>query len=294
MTRPVRLAVAAVLTPVLGVMLAGCPSPSPGPTSSSAPTPTPPGPSATGGATGGPGGGSTALLAIYYTLADRGTPKLVREFHRLPVAADTATAKATAAVKEMLRPSALDSDYKTLWPTSATVRGVSVSGDVTTVDLSGVSTGNVGAIGEAQAVQQLVWTVTAATGLPQVQIKRDGKVVESLWGHVTVDKPLRRAAAADTLHAVWVIAPQHGERTGGDVTVHLAGIVFEATVNYDVLQGGTVVKHGVVTLDPGRPAQGEAKVTVRLAPGTYVIQAYEVSAKDGSRLHIDNHTFTVA
>lgn len=292
MTRPVRLAGATLLATLLGAALTGCPSPTPGPTTSPTP-PSSPAASPTGGATGGPGGGSTALLAVYYTLTDMGTPKLVREFHRLPVGADTAAAKATAAVTEMLRASAQDPDYKTLWPSGASVRGVSVAGDVTTVDLAGVSTGNVGAIGEAQAVQQLVWTVTAATGKPLVQIKRDGKIIESLWGHVTVDKPLPRAAAADTIHAVWVIAPQHGDRTGADVTVHLAGIVFEATVNYDVLQNGKVVKHGVVTLGPGQPAQGETKLTVRLSPGTYVIEAYEVSAKDGSRLHIDNHTFTV-
>jgi hypothetical protein len=41
------------------------------------------------------------------------------------------------------------------------------------------------------------------------------------------------------------------------------------------------------------PQQGVATVTLQLSPGTYVIEAYYLSARDGSIQGMDNHTFTV-
>jgi hypothetical protein len=92
---------------------------------------------------------------------------------------------------------------------------------------------------------------------------------------------------------VWLISPQHGDVVGRQVTLHVAGIVFEATANYQIRRGNAVVKSGAIQLGAGAPAQGEAKLAVTLEPGTYVIEAFEISAKDGSRQHIDNHTVTV-
>ncbi|NUR71077.1 MAG: hypothetical protein HOU81_09665 [Hamadaea sp.] len=274
-----------VVASLAALALAGC-TPTPAPSPSASPPAQSTGPSASP---------ATASLAVYYTLSDRGTPKLVREFHRLAGAVDTPAGKTTAAVAEMLRPTAFDPDYKTLWPAGVRVLGSSVSGDEVTVDLTGVSgSGGLGAEAEGQAVQQLVWTATATSGASRVRVHVDGAAVETLFGHVSVKDPVRRAAALDTLHRVWVIAPQHGETVGQDVTVHLAGIVFENTLNYEILQNGKVVRHEVVTMDPGSPAMGEKTLTVRLSPGTYVVQAYEISMADSSRQHVDNHTFTVA
>ncbi|MCP2328595.1 hypothetical protein HDA40_007102 [Hamadaea flava] len=274
-----------VLAASLGLaLLAGCTTPAPVPSGS------PPASHAASVSASAPGSG---LLPVYYTLSDRGTPKLVREFHRLAVAADTPAGKTTAAVAEMLRPSALDPDYKTLWPVGVRVTGCSVDGDVVTVDLTGLTSG-VGAEAEGQAVQQLVWTATANSGASRVRIRVDGATVETVFGHVSVKDPVRRAEAVDTLHLVWVISPQQGETVGRDVTLHLAGIVFENTLNYEILRDGKVVQHEVVTLEPGHPAMGEKKVTVRLSPGSYVVRAYEISMADSSRQHVDNHTFTVS
>ncbi|MEV6966471.1 GerMN domain-containing protein [Hamadaea sp. NPDC051192] len=274
-----------VLAASLGLaLLAGCTAPAPTPSGS---------PSASTAASALASAGGSGLLPVYYTLSDRGTPKLVREFHRLAVAADTPAGKTTAAVAEMLRPSALDPDYHTLWPAGVRVTGSSVDGDVVTVDLTGLTSG-VGAEAEGQAVQQLVWTATANSGASRVRIRVDGATVETVFGHISVKDPVRRAEAVDTLHLVWVISPQQGETVGRDVTLHLAGIVFENTLNYEILRDGKVVQHEVVTLEPGHPAMGEKKVTVRLSPGSYVVRAYEISMADSSRQHVDNHTFTVS
>jgi hypothetical protein len=271
MTYTARFALAAVLT----AALAGCTGPSPAPSPVPMGTPT-----------------ATKLLAVYYTISDRGGPRLIREFHTLPVADDAAATKTSAAVADMLAGPAFDPDYTTLWPQGIRLLSVKVDGDTTTVDLTGFTPGT-GGVAEAIALQQLVYTATAASGQPKVKILRDGQPAASLFGHVSTKDALTRSPAADVLYGIWIISPQQGEKPGADVDVHLAGIAFEATINYDILRDGKVVKHQVVTLSAGAPKQGEFQATVRLDPGEYVIQAYEVSSKDGGRQHQDSHTFTV-
>ena len=97
----------------------------------------------------------------------------------------------------------------------------------------------------------------------------------------------------DTIAPVWLISPQHGDRVGREVTLHIAGIAFEATVNYEIRLGTQIVKEGFVTLDKGAPQQGEAKQTVTLEPGDYVIAAYLVSPEDAEREHLDDHSVKV-
>jgi len=234
----------------------------------------------------------TDSLAVYYAISEQGGPKLIREFHALPVTDASAAAKVTAAVTDMLSAAAHDPDYTSLWPQGVRLISAKVDGDTSTVDLSGVS-GGLGGVAEALALQQLVYTVTAASGQPKVLVLKDGQPVDSLFGHLPTSKPLTRGAAVDVLYGIWIISPQQGEQVPSDVKIHLAGIAFEATVTYDILREGKVVKHQVVTLDAGAPKQGEFSTTVRLDPGDYVIQAYAVSQKDGGRQHQDSHTFTV-
>lgn len=231
-------------------------------------------------------------LAVYYTIGEQGGPKLIREFHTLSVADESPSAKVSSAVSDMLIRPAFDPDYVSLWPGGVRLLSAKVDGDTTTVDLSGIADG-LGGAAEAIALQQLVYTATAASGQPKVRVLLDGKPVESLFGHVSTKEPLTRGKAADVLYGVWIISPQHNEQAGQEVKVHLAGIAFEATINFDIVRDGKVVKHQVVTLDAGAPQQGEFTTTVQLDPGEYVIQAYAVSQKDGVRQHQDSHIFTV-
>jgi hypothetical protein len=60
-----------------------------------------------------------------------------------------------------------------------------------------------------------------------------------------------------------------------------------------VRMGRTVVTEKVITLSEGGPARGEARITLTLAPGTYVLELYALSADDGSVQHLDDHTVTV-
>jgi hypothetical protein len=60
-----------------------------------------------------------------------------------------------------------------------------------------------------------------------------------------------------------------------------------------VRQGDVVIDERVLTLSIGAPARGEAKLTLTLAPGEYTLEAYTISAADGSVQHLDDHVVTV-
>jgi hypothetical protein len=76
--------------------------------------------------------------------------------------------------------------------------------------------------------------------------------------------------------------------------VHVSGSVFESTVQLRVRQGDQTVSDKFVTLAGGSEDQfGEAKTTMTLSPGSYVVEAYAESAVDGRVSFLDNHTITV-
>jgi len=72
--------------------------------------------------------------------ASKDGPKLYREFHDLPDGDGSTAAQLKAAITEMLDGrTAYDPDYSSQWPASASVRSVTVSGTVATVDLAGAT-----------------------------------------------------------------------------------------------------------------------------------------------------------
>jgi hypothetical protein len=241
-----------------------------------------------------PGPATAASVAVYYQGSDRGSPRLYREFHRLPVGDGSPAARITAAVREMLDGrTAYDPDYVSAWPASAAVRSVRVTSGIATVDVSGAGVNGAGDAEARLAVQQLVWTATAVTGVSGVELRLDGTRVNQLWGRVNVSGTLRRGSTADVIGLVWLISPQHGSTVERTFQVHVAGIVFEATAQLRVRQGTRIVAERVLTLSIGAPAQGETRLDLTLPPGTYVLEAYEISAADGSEQHMDDHTITV-
>ena len=265
-----------------------------------APTAAPPGPSASTAVSSSspspddpvspsPTAGTTAR-AIYY-LADTGNgPRLYREFHRRPAT----TSVVRDAVEAMLTTPATDDDYTSLWPTGTTVRGVSLAGTTATVDLSGEArAAKAGAAAEAASLQQLVYTVTAAaTYVRSVQLEIDGKVVSDLWGHVDTSKPMSREMAAQVLGPVWITQPASGRvARGGDFGGEAS--VFEATVSWELLRGGVVVKRGFTNADQGAPGRGPWTAQADVPPGDYLLRAFESSAEDGRPIFVDDKPLTV-
>jgi len=200
---------------------------------------------------------------------------------------------ARAAVGEMLGRTAYDPDYSSPWPPGAAVRDVRISGNLVTVDLSGAGTNNVGSEVAHQAVQQLIWTATAVSNADAVRILLNGQRVAELWGHVAVSLDLRRGPYLDVVALVWLYEPQQGAAVGRSFELLLQGVVYEATVNIRVRQGANTVTETFATLNNGAPAVGQGRVPLNLAPGKYTIEAYEISAADGSEQHLDDHEITV-
>ncbi|WP_422774484.1 GerMN domain-containing protein [Plantactinospora sp. WMMC1484] len=270
------------------------------PTGDVRPGPTPsggalaPSPGTSAGTPAAAPGAPTDSLAVYYLGGDPDKPRLYREFHRLWLRDGSARDRITAAVRNLLdSPVGMDPDYRNAWPEGTDLRGVTVDGEIATVDLAGAARHDVGAATARLAVQQLVWTVTAVPGVSGLRLRLDGAPVDRLWDRVDTAGVLRRASAVEALAPVWLISPQHGDAVGRTFPVHVAGILPEATAQLRIRRDGRVVREQVVTLSIAGPAQGERTVTVTLPPGRYTVTAYAISLADGSEQHLDDHTITV-
>ncbi len=133
-------------------------------------------------------------LAIFY-LTDTGAGlRLAREFHSLP-SLDEPASRAQDALIEMLHGRPRDSDYASPWPRDTLVRDVRVGDGTITVDLAGTGLGaRVGDAAAELAVQQLVYTATAAVGRDDpVRLLIDGRPARDLWGGGSWTEPVRRA-----------------------------------------------------------------------------------------------------
>jgi spore germination protein GerM len=257
----------------------------------SAPATASPSPSTSPSASASPAVQTTAV-AVYY-LRDTGPtgPRLYREFHRRPVTDDPAR----DAVEAMLEQDPDDDDYTSLWPAGTGVNDVSIDGSAATVDLTpAAAKGQAGSDFEAATLQQLVHTVTAAVpSVKAVRVLIDGERAETLWGHVDITEPVRRAPAAEILGPVWVLEPTEGATLARGDSFGGEASVFEATVNWEWVQGDTVVAKGFSTAAEGAPGRGPWSATVDVPPGDYELRAFESSAKDGSPIFVDTKTVTV-
>jgi hypothetical protein len=226
-------------------------------------------------------------------------PRLYREFQSTTVPADTLEARIAGAVGLMLRGRPTDPDYRSLWPSGATVRSVRRQGSVAVVDVAGAADHIAAAPVARAAAQQLAWTVTAVTAdqgvqLGGVRLLLDGQRADDLWGHVDLSRDLTRASGLDTLAPVWLISPQQGATVGREFTVHIDGTVPEANVILRVTDAaGATVSRQAVTLDAGGPARGQARVQLTLEPGRYTLSAFFESLEDGSVQALDDHDITV-
>ncbi len=251
-------------------------------------------------ATRAPSTPARRAVAVYY-VADTGAtgPRLYREFHLRPAT----PAVIRDAVDAMLHEAPYDGDYRSLWPRATRVLGVQVAGDLATVNLSREALGgSAGSAFEVASLQQLVWTVTAAA--PAVQRVRvliegkgsglvDGREIADFWGAGGLaTQPLRRSVQYEILGPVWLLTPTQGATVGRQV--HFGGTesVFEGTVSWEVTHAGTLVKRGFST-GVGAPGRGTWSGSVTLAPGGYLLRAFESSAKDGSVTFLDTKAFTV-
>ena len=287
MTRRTLLATAALLitlatgcsqTGGTGTTDRGSGEPASGPTPTSTATRANPGGSGTspGGTTTNP---ATHAVAIYYVApAGPAGMRLYREFHARPQTLGVIR----DAVNTMLHERAYDPDYSSLWPSLAQVRGATKVGDLATVDLTAGPSRDT-----TLAVQQLVWTVTAAD-------RTTTRVSVLVNGRAITAAPVRRAAASGVLGPVWVLSPVHGASVPRTFVASGEATVFEAVVSWALLRNGLVVGRGTAQATTGAPGRGTWQATITAAaPGAYQLVAFEASAKDGTAQFTDTKAITV-
>ncbi|WP_432562636.1 Gmad2 immunoglobulin-like domain-containing protein [Kineococcus sp. SYSU DK003] len=199
--------------------------------------------------------------------------KLFREY--VPVSGAAAD-DATNALRAMLSGDPTDPDYTSPWSAdeSATVTG----GDGRlVVDLSAAAAA--GSTGDAgTAVQQLVYTVTAAAGEDQpVEIRVDGQSRPTLFG-TPVAETLSRAPQADVQAPAWITSVTPGP---GSVTVEGVGTAFEGTLVYTITDAaGTEVARSW-TQAGANGTYAEYSFTAQVPAGTYTVAVFAPDESDG-------------
>ena len=91
---------------------------------------------------------------------------------------------------------------------------------------------------------------------------------------------------------VQITKPTEGAVVDSPVAVRGVANVFEANVNWDVVQDGRVVKSGF-TMTGGAFKFSPFEKKIALPPGEYTLRFYERSAEDGRRTHMDTKNITV-
>ncbi|MDN5894134.1 MAG: GerMN domain-containing protein [Nocardioides sp.] len=241
---------------------------------------------------------SGALPAYYVGDTPQG-PRLYREFRP-----SSASDELLAALSEATAGQPLDPDYRSAWPQGdPAIKSAEVDGDVIRVGLasdsvstrpSGMSKQDAGL-----AVQQVVYTAQAVAQkrLP-VQFEVDGNPIDQVYGVPTAE-PVGNKPVLRTLSMMSITAPAEGSTVSGKFTATGANNSFEATVQWQILQGDKVVKDGFTTAagwGQNKLFAWKAQVNVSgLEPGEYTFRAQndDPSGGEGGGPHLDTKTITV-
>jgi hypothetical protein len=262
-------------------------------TTGSTGTPTTGSPTQSSGTTGA--AATLEGVPVYWIGQSKASFHLYREFRTVPDAGG-AVASAVAA---MTREKPLDPDYFTPWQPASRV-DVSQQGDAITVDLSpDAFAKGTGSEVAALAVQQLVYTATAAAQTDgPVTITVDGKPYDA-WGVVRVGEPTQRAPMTEVQAPTWVLSPTEGATVdAGEVTFTGYGTAFEGTFLWEVRDANDAVVADGFTQGGSMGEFGELTFTATLQPGTYTVEVYQPDesggeSPEGPRMFPDTKTFTV-
>ncbi|WP_051298433.1 GerMN domain-containing protein [Arthrobacter castelli] len=249
----------------------------------------------------------TAAQTPVYWLGESGrSVYLYREFREVEHQGDPIT----TAISAMTTAQPLDDDYFNPWqPASSVAASVSTDG-VITVDMSADAFARPLDAGMARrAVQQLVYTATAAaasSGLTsqdeqiQVVILVDGHTGYRAFDHVTLGEPMVRDASLAA--PVWVIDPQDGTVfKGNKVTIKGRGVARDNILGWEITAVGASVAREV-----SRPMTGSVKLgpdgagpftfSVTLPKGSYELRVFQgdPGASRSQQRFVDSKDFAVA
>ena len=258
-------------------------------------------PSASPGSQGSPGTATTSLK-VYFLRRIGGTQPQKGPFIAAAARVVPATAApARAAMGALLagpvsRETAIG--MSTAIPSGTTVRGLTISRGIATVDLSGTFA-SAGSTSSSSALAQVVYTLTQFPSVTKgVVIRVVGKTM-TVAG-VALTRPQQRSDYESVTPPIFVDSPAaFGVVAGGTLRVTGTADVFEATFRA-VLEGSgsprTVAGPVTVTASSGSGTRGVFDFSLPLAKagasGTLVV--WDVSMKDGSALHAVSVPLTFA
>lgn len=221
----------------------------------------------------------TVTAMLYFPLDTRAGFRLGREPREVP------DAPTMAGVVEAMIAGPVDPDYQTVWNPATTVHSVTVADGVVTVDLSAdARTANVGSALAALMVDQLVYTVTDAARDPSlgVLLTIDGAPAGELWGVLIWDAPVTRGDPMSARLLVGIDNLAEGAAVTSPVVVSGEANVFEATLQWQVLDGnGAVVQSGSTMTSEGQTF-APYSFELTLPPGTYTVVVTEDDPSDGA------------
>ena len=233
---------------------------------------------------------ATTTVRVYLFLPDPagGDAHLVPVLRSVPAT----RAVATSALQELLAGPAPDErGLLTLIPAGTRLLGVTVDGNVATVDLSGTFESGGGSASMFGRLAQLVYTTTQFPTVDAVRLRLDGQPVESIGGEgVIVGAGLGRIDSTYSLPPIFVDRPAWGGAfpTPGRIT-GLAN-VFEAQFQVQVLDGQRrVLAEAPVHATCGTGCWGSFDITVRYgvpAAQWGSLRVFDPSAKDGTPIDV--------
>lgn len=241
---------------------------------------------------------SKVVMPVYWLGLNESDVQLYREF--LP--SENNGDPIGEAVRAMTRESPRDGDYFTPWHPASNVTASISSKNVITVDItSDAFKASLDAGMAHRAVQQLVYTATAAAanaGLTtagfstSVVVLVDGKAGYSAFGHESLEQPLERDASLPA--PIWIITPQEGEATETSLTVSGSAVVRDEQLSWSVepITNGrpeaTQVASGTIRLDASAGETALFDVPIKLEPGEYNLRIFhgEGANEDSKRITV--------
>jgi hypothetical protein len=166
---------------------------------------------------------------------------------------------------------------------------LTIDDSVATVDLDETFIAQETLTSVVGSLAQVVYTLTQFDSVKGVVFEVEGMPLFEYFGDPGSDVQ-RRADFADQLPFILVEAPGVGERISSPVTIAGTSDVFEAVVSIEILdENGDTVASTFTMATCGTGCRGSYTTDVEYSietrqPGT--IRVYEVSAMDGSPIHI--------
>ena len=301
--------VAIVVLAVLALLGAGgCrraqPTPQPEPTQttqSPAPTevPTPPSPSPTtpagepsaplAGTTGGTTGGTMGKPIPVRIDLVRGE-KIGVAGRSLPAGTKSVAA---ATVRQLLEaPSASDKRYSlgTEIPKGTTLLGLNIKNGLATVDLSNRFESGGGSLSMQLRVAQIVGTLQQFPNVKRVAFRINGKAVKTIGGEgVSVSPPVTLNDFEDVLPSILVEGPTPGQTISNPFALVGTANVFEAQFRMRMTQNGKTLVDKQMTATSGSGTRGTFSRRISYTgghSGAAMLEVYDISEKDGSRIDI--------